>query len=52
MGPQRLDGLTNARAGLFARFNRAFQIPSQGFPEGTVCALPERGEFRVPLSDP
>lgn len=25
-----------------ARFNRAFQIPPQGFSEGAVCALPER----------
>ncbi len=25
-----------------ARFNRAFQIPAQGFSEGAVCALPER----------
>lgn len=24
-----------------ARFNRAFQIPAQGFSEGAVCALPE-----------
>lgn len=25
-----------------ARFNRAFQIPAQGFSEGAVCAIPER----------
>ncbi len=26
-----------------ARFNHAFGVESQGFSEGAVCALPERG---------
>jgi len=26
-----------------ARFNHAFEVESQGFSEGAVCALPERG---------
>jgi alkylhydroperoxidase family enzyme len=29
-----------------ARFNRAFQIPAQGFSDGAVCALPARAPTR------
>ncbi|MFT5442003.1 MAG: alkylhydroperoxidase family enzyme [Myxococcota bacterium] len=43
--PKQLVELTTMIAweNFRARFNRGFDVPAQGFAEGAVCPIPERG---------